>query len=128
MLDRLAGDRPVGHLPDGPGDGAASPARRLLQRGLLARIDALNVELPRELGLLLRGDPPYGPPRLRPEPPTVPTRDVAVLDRQAAGAALEVGRPGRGAARRAGGGAGRPAAQRRASASATRSGWPASCT
>ena len=94
VLDRLAGGRPVGHLPDGPADGARTPARRLLQRGLLARIDALNVELPRELGLLLRGDAPYGPPRLRPEPATVP-RPVATLERQAAGAALEsVGRVG----------------------------------
>jgi Helicase conserved C-terminal domain/WYL domain len=89
VLERLAGDRPVGHLPDVPGDGGASPARRLVQRGLLARIDALNVELPREIGLLLRGDQPYGPPRLRPEPPTT-GRDPAVLDQQAAGAALEV--------------------------------------
>jgi hypothetical protein len=93
VLERLAGDRPVGHLPDTP-NGGSSPARRLLQRGLLARIDALNVELPRELGLLLRGDRPYGPPRLRPEPPPV-TRDRKALDRQAAGAALEsVGRIG----------------------------------
>jgi hypothetical protein len=88
VLERLAGERPVGHLPDIPGNGSPSPARRLLQQGLLARIDALNVELPRELGLLLRGDHPYGPPRLRPEPP-VATREAAVVDRQAAGAALE---------------------------------------
>jgi hypothetical protein len=87
VLERLAGERPVGHLPDTP-NGGSTPARRLLQRGLLARIDALNVELPRELGLLLRGDRPYGPARLRPEPPAV-TRDAATLDRQAAGAALE---------------------------------------
>jgi hypothetical protein len=94
VLERLAADRPVGHLPDTPGDRGGSPARRLLQRGLLARIDALNVELPRELGLLVRGGRPYGPPRLRPEPP-VTTRDPATVDRQAAGAALEsVGRIG----------------------------------
>lgn len=93
VLERLAGDRPVGHLPESSG-GADSPARRLLQRGLLARIDALNVELPREIGLLLRGDRPYGPPRVRPEP-EVATRDPKTLDRQAAGAALEsVGRIG----------------------------------
>ncbi|MGY2085266.1 helicase-associated domain-containing protein [Blastococcus sp. SYSU DS0539] len=94
VLERLAGDRPVGHLPDAPANGTATPARRLLQRGLLARIDALNVELPREIGLLLRGDAPYGPPRRRPEPAVV-TRELRVLDRQAAGAALEtVGRIG----------------------------------
>ncbi len=94
VLERLAGERPVGHLPDTATDGNRSPARRLLQRGLLARIDALNVELPREIGLLLRGDRPYGPPRVRPEPSLV-GRDVAVVHRQAAGAALEsVGRIG----------------------------------
>ncbi|NEK57655.1 hypothetical protein GCU56_07195 [Geodermatophilus sabuli] len=93
VLERLAGDRPVGHLPD-TGSEAASPARRLLQRGLLARIDALNVELPREIALLLRGAQPYGPPRSRPEPDVV-RRDPAVVDRQAAGAAMEsVGRIG----------------------------------
>ena len=88
VLERLAGDRPVGHLPDTDGPGS-SPARRLLQRGLLARIDALNVELPREIGLQLRGSLPYGPPRLRPEPVVV-ERDPAVVNRQAAGAAMEV--------------------------------------
>ncbi|CCH86280.1 conserved protein of unknown function [Modestobacter italicus] len=88
VLDRLAGDRPVGHLPDSTA-GSLSPARRLLQAGLLARIDAINVELPREIGLVLRGDRPLGPPRLRPEPEPS-RRDPAVVDRQAAGAALEV--------------------------------------
>src|SRR3954470_10207843 len=93
VLERLGGDRPVGPLPD-TGNGTDTPARRLVQRGLLARIDALNVELPREIGLELRGPLPYGPPRLRPEPAVV-ERDPAVVDRQAAGAALEaVGRIG----------------------------------
>ncbi|MGY5883773.1 helicase C-terminal domain-containing protein [Modestobacter lacusdianchii] len=88
VLERLSADRPVGHLPDSTG-GALTPARRLLQAGLLARIDAVNVELPREIGLALRGDHPLGPPRLRPEP-AVTRRDPAIVDRQAAGAALEV--------------------------------------
>ncbi|WP_299956058.1 helicase C-terminal domain-containing protein [uncultured Modestobacter sp.] len=88
VLERLSADRPVGHLPDSTG-GALTPARRLLQAGLLARIDAVNVELPREIGLALRGDRPLGPPRLRPEP-EITRRDPAVVDRQAAGAALEV--------------------------------------
>ncbi len=88
VLERLAGERPVGHLPDGPADGARTPARRLLQQGLLARIDALNVELPREIGLHLRGDHPFGPPRLRPEP-AVDAHEQTSVDRRAAGAALE---------------------------------------
>ncbi|HZB48720.1 MAG TPA: helicase C-terminal domain-containing protein, partial [Mycobacteriales bacterium] len=87
VLERLAGERPVGHLPDSP-NGSSTPARRLLQRGLLARIDALNVELPREIGLHLRGDSPYGPPRLRPEPAAT-SHEQSSVDRRAAGAALE---------------------------------------
>src|SRR4051794_15280234 len=94
VLERLAGDRPVGHLPDTSGNGPATPARRLLTAGLLARIDALNVELPREIGLALRGPRPFGAPRLRPEPDVV-HRDQEIVDRQAAGAALEsIGRIG----------------------------------
>ncbi|MPQ99298.1 hypothetical protein GB931_15510 [Modestobacter sp. I12A-02628] len=88
VLQRLAGDRPVGHLPDGPAT-SGSPARRLLQLGLLARIDAVNVELPREVGLALRGDRPLGSPRVRPEP-ELRRRPQADVDRQAAGAAMEV--------------------------------------
>jgi hypothetical protein len=88
VLERLAGDRPVGHLPDANG-GPLTPARRLLHQGLLSRIDAINVELPREIGLTLRGDRPYGPARVRPEP-EVTRRDPASVDQQAAGAALEV--------------------------------------
>ena len=88
VLERLAGDRPVGHLPDTAG-GTQTPARRLLHKGLLARIDAINVELPREIGLALRGDRRYGPPRLRPDAEVI-RRDPARVDQQAAGAALEV--------------------------------------
>jgi len=93
VLDALAGENPVGRLPvDNRGTAPAGPARRLLQRGLLTRVDAATVELPRQYGLALRGNQPYGPVRTRPEPPTT-QRDPAVLDRRAAGAALEtVGR------------------------------------
>src|SRR3954454_24864350 len=106
VLERLAADRPVGHLPDTPADGGGSPARRLLSRGLLARVDALNVELPRELGLLLRGDLPYGPPRLRPEP-AVTTADPGSVDRRGAGGRRDVRGGGGGVRREAGGGRGR---------------------
>src|SRR3954447_1140373 len=139
VLERLAADRPVGHLPDTPADGGGSPARRLLSRGLLARIDALNVELPRELGLLLRGDLPYGPPRLRPEP-GVTTADPGSVDRRAGRAGLEAGGGGGGPARHWspwGASVSCSGCWRRsrpvccaaaASASATRNGWPAPST
>ena len=93
VLAALAGPNPLGRLPVSNGDDD-TPARRLLRRGLLTRVDAATVELPRQYGLALRGDQPYGPPRIRPEPPTV-HRDPDVVDRRAAGAALEgVGRVG----------------------------------
>ncbi len=50
VLERLAGERPVGHLPDSPSDGARTPARRLLQRGMLARIDAPERRAPARAG------------------------------------------------------------------------------
>lgn len=95
VLETLAGENPLGRLPvDHSGSSPDSPARRLLRRGLLTRVDAANVELPRQYGLALRGDRPYGPVRARPEPPTE-QRDPDVVDRRAAGAALEtVGRVG----------------------------------
>ncbi|WP_324275931.1 hypothetical protein [Blastococcus brunescens] len=52
------------------------------------------MELPREIGLHLRGDRPHGPARLRPDP-AVATHEQASVDRRAAGAALEsVGKTG----------------------------------
>ena len=83
----------MGHLPDSPGDGGRTPARRLLQRGLLARIDALNVELPREIGLLVRGDEPSA--RRGPAGARGGRAGPEHGDRRAAGAALEsVGKVG----------------------------------
>ncbi|SSC24458.1 Helicase with WYL domain [Klenkia terrae] len=93
VLEALAQDNPLGRLPvdhSTRADAAdESPARRLLRRGLLTRVDAATVELPRQYGLALRGDRPYGPTRTRPEPTTT-HRDPEVTDRRAAGAALEV--------------------------------------
>ena len=50
------------------------PVARLLARGLLVRVDAETVELPRQVGLALRGDRPLGPLAL--DPP-----DLATVDR-----------------------------------------------
>ena len=113
VLERLAGERPVGHLPDGPADGARTPARRLLQRGLLARIDALNVELPAGDRPAPARRPPLRPAAAAPRAGRRRRATRSTVDRRAAGAALEsVGRVAEllGAAR---GGAGRAAAQRR---------------
>ena len=66
MLDRLAAGPPVGVLRPRP-SGEPSPATALLMRGLLVPVDALTVELPREVGIALRPSP-LGV--LEPEPPT----------------------------------------------------------
>ena len=64
VLDQLAPGPPFGQVKDAlrpPQDGDEdSPVRRLLARALLVGVDAGTVELPREVGLLLRGDRPLG--------------------------------------------------------------------
>jgi hypothetical protein len=54
LLARLR-DTPVGSTQAGGDDGVAPPVRWLLDRCLLAPLDALHVELPRSVGIALRG-------------------------------------------------------------------------
>lgn len=86
VLDALAAGPPIGRSR-GAGDG---PVGRLLARGLLLRIDADTVELPRQVGLVLRGDRPLGTVALT--APDIAPRDrgASVVDGTAAGAALGV--------------------------------------
>lgn len=86
VLETLAAGPPVGRSR-GAGD---SPVGRLLARGLLLRIDPETVELPRQVGLALRGDHPLGTVAV--EPPDIAPRDrgADVVDGTAAGAALGV--------------------------------------
>ena len=96
VLERLAsGGNPVGAIrdvrrPTDPDD-ADTPVRWLLVHGLLAPLDASTVELPREVGLALRGDAPLG--ALHPAEPR-PTASAAVpadrIDGAGAGQVLEV--------------------------------------
>ncbi|MCW2776560.1 MAG: hypothetical protein JWN17_285, partial [Frankiales bacterium] len=63
VLEQLAAGPPFGQVKDAmraPSGDDTSPVRRLLARGLLVAVDAGTVELPREVGLLLRGDRPLG--------------------------------------------------------------------
>jgi Helicase conserved C-terminal domain len=86
VLERLADGPPIGTFTEPP------PAvLDLIDQHLLVRIDEQTVELPRELGLLLRRD--HGPLGvLHPQPPELPAagRDVATLDRAGAGQAMTV--------------------------------------
>ncbi|MEV6965789.1 helicase-associated domain-containing protein [Hamadaea sp. NPDC051192] len=86
VLDRLAEGPPVGTFSEPP-----TAVLELLEQHLLVRLDDQTVELPRELGLLLRRDQgPLG--RLHPQPPELPagTRPQATIDRAGAGQAMTV--------------------------------------
>ena len=88
VLAQLAAGPPIGTVRDAtrpvPAEEADSPVRWLLAHGLLVAIDPDTVELPREVGLLLRGESPLGEPRL--EPPPALTTDVGATTADAAGA------------------------------------------
>jgi hypothetical protein len=106
VLERLAAGPPLGTIRDahrtadtpGGGDGAAggeddgaeSPVRWLIRHKLLVPVAANTVELPREVGLLLRRDGgPLG--ELHPvEPPVeAPARSPDAVDAAGAGQAME---------------------------------------
>ncbi len=104
LLDRLATDGPVATVadadPDGL-DGDPDEGRRpvtapravvswLVGRGLVAEISRSTVELPREVGILLRRDTgPLGPLHPTPPVPVGQARDPAQVDAAGAGAAME---------------------------------------
>jgi hypothetical protein len=89
VLTTLAAGPPLGQVRDalrtGPVD---SPVRWLLAHGLLVAIDNSTVELPREVGLALRGQAPLG--RLEPTPPDLELAAPKGLDSAAAHAAADV--------------------------------------
>ena len=94
VLTQLAAGPPLGTVRDAtrpvPAEDADTPVRWLLAHGLLIAVDADTVELPREVGLLLRGDAPLGTLRL--DPPPVAARDLGAgaADDAAAGQVLTV--------------------------------------
>ncbi|WP_341718671.1 helicase-associated domain-containing protein [Micromonospora sp. FIMYZ51] len=116
ILDRLAAGPPVGSVPPGalqaPAAGAedelppdetnggaptGSPIRWLVDKRLLVRIaggkggTAGMVELPREIGLLLRRDSgPLGPLNANPPPVAAPGREPKAVDSAGAGQTMEV--------------------------------------
>ncbi len=88
VLDALAAGPPIGRSRAGADPGG--PVGRLLAKGLLLRVDQETVELPRQVGLALRGDRPLGALRLTPPPLDVLDRGATTVDRTAGGAALEL--------------------------------------
>jgi hypothetical protein len=97
VLDRLAAGPPVGTVTTGLGE-PDSPVRWLVDHGLLVATAGPGgetgyetVELPREIGLLLRRDAgPLGP--LHPRAPELDAdrREPAAVDRAGAGQAMEL--------------------------------------
>jgi hypothetical protein len=88
VLDALAAGPPIGRTRAGADP--TSPVGRLLARGLLLRVDPETVELPRQVGLALRGDRPMGMVPVTPPDVGPVHRGADVVDRTAGGAALEV--------------------------------------
>jgi hypothetical protein len=88
VLDRLAAGPPIGTVANARLTTDDTPVRWLISRHLLVPIDDDTVELPREIGLLLRRHP-LG--ELHPEPPAndVPRQDPAKADAAGAGQAME---------------------------------------
>lgn len=87
VLDQLAAGPPLGSVRDArtvvPASQATSPIRWLLAHALLVAVDFDTVELPREVGLALRGDAPLGPSQV--DPPEVASRELSVETVDAAG-------------------------------------------
>ncbi|GLW92996.1 hypothetical protein Aglo03_38120 [Actinokineospora globicatena] len=88
VLERLASNGPIGNTRDAaavlPLDQARTPIQRLLARELLTRVDATTVELPRQVGLVVR------PAALVVvDEPKPKTKAHKAVDSTAAGAALE---------------------------------------
>src|SRR4051812_43828873 len=85
----LAPAPPLGQVRDalrtGPVD---SPVRWLLAHGLLVAIDNTTVELPREVGLLVRGEAPLG--QVQPTEPALETSAPKGIDSTAAHSAADV--------------------------------------
>ncbi|WP_018351834.1 helicase-associated domain-containing protein [Longispora albida] len=91
VLDTLAAGPPVGALSEArEAKNDDSPVRWLLNRRLLVPISDDAVELPREVGLLLRRDTgPLGP--LHPVPPELPLHKRGkAIDQAGAGQAMEL--------------------------------------
>jgi hypothetical protein len=90
LLDRLLEGSPLGRTRDAaPGAPADRPVPQLLAMGLLRRIDADTVILPRHVGQVLRGEEP-GPVALAAPDPVVATTTPAEVDAVAAGAAIDL--------------------------------------
>src|SRR5664279_4988126 len=86
LLDRLASGVPRGTTDSR--SGVSKAVTELVGAGLLRRVDAATVELPREVGMALRGDEPLGPIRVLQPPDSVREQGVDTVDGTGGGQAL----------------------------------------
>ncbi|OBK18707.1 helicase-associated domain-containing protein [Mycobacterium asiaticum] len=90
VLEKLLEGSPMGRTRDAaPGAPPDRPVPRLLATGLLRRIDADTVILPRHVAQVLRGENP-GPRQLTEPNPTISTTKPADVDAAAAGAVIDL--------------------------------------
>lgn len=90
LLKKLVEGSPLGRTRDAaPGAPSDRPVPQLLAMGLLRRLDAETVILPRHVGQVLRGEEP-GPVQLVAPDPVVSTTTPADADAAAAGAVIDL--------------------------------------
>jgi hypothetical protein len=94
VLTALADGQPTGRTKDADAlvslEHARTPVQRLLARGLLIRRDSETVELPRQVGLALRGSQPMGQIRHNPPPVQTSAHNLSIVDATGAGEAMEL--------------------------------------
>jgi hypothetical protein len=94
LLNALAHGQPIGRTRDAallvPLERAETPVQRLLALGLLLRRDDQTVELPRQVGLALRGDAPLGTLALDEPDLRTSNHSPSTVDATAAGEVLEL--------------------------------------
>lgn len=90
VVDALSADGPIGRSRAQGEHAERGPVGRLLDAGLLVRVDHETVELTREAALGVRGDRPLGDVALTDPMPPPRVRTPADVDATAAGEILEV--------------------------------------
>lgn len=90
VLEKLLEGSPLGRTRDAaPGAAPDRPVPQLLAKGLLRRVDAETVILPRQVGHVLRGEDP-GPVQLTAPDPVAVTTTAADADAAAAGGVIDL--------------------------------------
>ncbi|VBA58498.1 helicase-associated domain-containing protein [Mycobacterium attenuatum] len=90
VLEKLVEGSPMGRTRDAaPGAPPDRPVARLLAVGLLRRVDAQTVIMPRQVGQVLRGEEP-GPTQLTAPDPVLSTTAAGDVDAAAAGAVIDL--------------------------------------